>query len=176
MQGLIDAINQSHSKDIIDIIAIFSPLVLSVVAIVISIYTVQKQNKISLFEMRYKAFATLKSIVLFASTVKNVDSNEQILLVFDSFFGTYISNNNGNDLVAGLNSKIEMIKHDTLTSVFLFSKKYQKPIETFVYDFQLFMINVINNYLDEKSKNDFCEKCSLFTQNELDEISKELRI
>lgn len=176
MQGLIDAINQSHSKDIIDIIAIFSPIVLSVVAIVISIYTVHKQNKIALFEMRYKAFAILKTIVLFALAVEKVDNSREILLVFDSFFGTHVSNNDGSGLVADMNSRIEIIKHNTLTSIFLFSKKYQESIEPIVYDFQLFMINVINNNFDETSKNDFCEKCRLFTQNELDEISKELRI
>lgn len=56
-------------RDFWDYAAIIAPLVLSVIAIAISIYSIQKQNKISLFDKRYRA---CDSLFFLMSVVKQI--------------------------------------------------------------------------------------------------------
>lgn len=177
MQGLIDAINQSHSKDIIDIIAIFSPLVLSVVAIVISLYTVHKQNKIALFKIRYKALSQLKSILCFDAGVYDCDDEKMILLLFDSYFNAQASilNVDGSVLVS-VKSKVEDVKYDILTSIFVFDKKYHNEISDILKDFHEFVTSVSIYNINKEAQKNLHEKCVDFYENDFKKISKETKI
>jgi len=53
IKELIDVIKEMNQRDLWDYVAIIAPILLSVVAIFISIYTVRKQTKTDLFEKRY---------------------------------------------------------------------------------------------------------------------------
>lgn len=74
MEGIIDAIHALKQRDTWDYIAIFAPLILSSVAIWISIRTTKKQNKIALFERRFEIFNILGFLL---STTKKVVSNKK---------------------------------------------------------------------------------------------------
>jgi uncharacterized membrane protein len=54
MEDIVKAIEKLAEKDIIDYLLVIVPIAISVVAVVISIATAKKQNKIALFEKRYK--------------------------------------------------------------------------------------------------------------------------
>ena len=53
MDKVVKAIEKLAEKDIIDYLLVIVPIAISIVAIIISITTSKKQNKISLFERRY---------------------------------------------------------------------------------------------------------------------------
>ena len=61
MDELVKAIEKLAEKDIIDYLIIFVPIAISLVTIVISIRTAQKQNKIALFEKRYNCLFCRKA-------------------------------------------------------------------------------------------------------------------
>lgn len=56
METLINAIQALKQRDAWDYVAMVTPLILSSVAIWISIHTTRKQNKIALFESRFSVF------------------------------------------------------------------------------------------------------------------------
>ena len=53
MEELVKAIEKLAEKDLIDYLLVIVPILVSIVAIFISIATAKKQNKIALFERRY---------------------------------------------------------------------------------------------------------------------------
>lgn len=60
MEELISILKEMNKISLLDVIAIIAPLILSVVAIGISISTARKQNKITLFEKKYKVYVFYK--------------------------------------------------------------------------------------------------------------------
>lgn len=72
---LITTVQCLQQRDLWDYFAIVAPLVLSVVAVWISISTAKKQNKIALFEMRYKVVSVLCFLLPVAKEV--VDPKEK---------------------------------------------------------------------------------------------------
>ena len=54
LNEIIEAIKTLNHRDFLDYLAIVAPLILSFVAIFISVYTIRKQTKIDLFEKRYE--------------------------------------------------------------------------------------------------------------------------
>ena len=73
---LIIAVQSLQQRDLWDYFAIIAPLVLSVVAVWISISTAKKQNKIALFEMRYKTVSVLCFLLPVAKEVVNPKDTE----------------------------------------------------------------------------------------------------
>ena len=66
MEGLVEAIEKLAEKDLIDYLLVIVPIVVSVVAIYISIATARKQNKIALFERRYNCLFQIKTVLNFS--------------------------------------------------------------------------------------------------------------
>lgn len=83
MEELIEVIHQANQRDFWDYTAIVAPFLLSVVAIAISIYSVKKQNNLSLFEKRYRMSYILGFLVNVANeVVKNELRDDKELLHF----------------------------------------------------------------------------------------------
>lgn len=73
MDELIPILEQMAQKTLVDYLAIIAPLVLSVVAIVISISTTRKQNKIALFEKRYEAASQIATLLSFLKSIESIE-------------------------------------------------------------------------------------------------------
>lgn len=71
MQDLVNAIHDLAVHDWVDYCAVFAPLILSAVAVLISIHTARKQNKIALFEKRYECYSSIKKFTSFADGIKD---------------------------------------------------------------------------------------------------------
>lgn len=80
MESLVTAINNLGQRAWIDYIAIFSPIVLSVVAVWVSMATARKQNKIELFEKRYKVYTLLMTIIQIQKTLVKMKKKDYIVL------------------------------------------------------------------------------------------------
>lgn len=88
MEELIKAVETLSQNTIFDYLIVIVPILLSIVAIVISIYTIHKQNKIALFEMRYKALTQLKAILMYEEAIYELDDPTDIVDAFDMAFST----------------------------------------------------------------------------------------
>lgn len=64
MDKLIPILEQMAQKTWVDYFAVSAPIVLSVVAIYISISTTRKQNKIALFEKRYELYQKIQQYLI----------------------------------------------------------------------------------------------------------------
>ena len=56
MNELVKAIENLSNKTIVDYLLIVIPIIISVIAIIISLNSTNKQNKIALFEIRFAIF------------------------------------------------------------------------------------------------------------------------
>ena len=65
MEEIIQVLKEMNKISWLDIIAIITPIILSVIAIVISICTMKKQNKIALFDKRLDVYDELTSLKIF---------------------------------------------------------------------------------------------------------------
>ena len=68
MDDRVKAIEKLADKDIVDYLLVIVPIVVSIVAIYISIATARKQNKIALFERRYNCLFQIKTVLAFSKT------------------------------------------------------------------------------------------------------------
>ena len=57
------------AKSFVEYVFLITPILISIFALVVSIVAAKKQNKIALFEMRNKAFFSLKQIINFGETL-----------------------------------------------------------------------------------------------------------
>ena len=73
MDELIQAIEKISQKDWVDYLIIIVPIMLSVIAVWISLATASKQNKIALFDMRYKALKHFQKIIEFCYVIMSLD-------------------------------------------------------------------------------------------------------
>ena len=73
MDELIQAIEKISQKDWVDYLIIIVPIMLSVIAVWISLATAHKQNKIALFDMRYKALEHFRKIYQFRDVIVHID-------------------------------------------------------------------------------------------------------
>ena len=87
MEEVVKAIEKLAEKSIIDYLVIIVPIILSIVAIGISIATARKQNKIALFDRRYACLFQIRMILQFAEAIKEVSDPKVILQLFDAFWG-----------------------------------------------------------------------------------------
>ncbi len=63
LEELVEVIKLSNQKTLWEYLIVLIPIIISIVAIVISIKTAKEQNKISLFEKRYEAISLLAFII-----------------------------------------------------------------------------------------------------------------
>ena len=129
MDEVVKAIEKLAKKDIIDYLLVIVPIAISVVAVVISIATAKKQNKISLFERRYSCLFQIKMILNFADSIKDADG-EIILGLYDAFWGTNIYYLKGDRQIIEAKCHFEIIKKDIEQAYFLFNHKFTiSPID-----------------------------------------------
>lgn len=155
MQELVDAINQSHSKDLIDIISIFSPLVLSVVAIAISVYTMHKQNKISLFEKRFKVYCQFQKCWSFERLLETVNNSQEAITVFSMAFDLYDHNALINRL--WFVEKYNLIQEVLMQAPFLFKEITDKEVSDLCKSLLAVLLKIEKDEDFSKEKEAYCE-------------------
>lgn len=112
MEELIKAVEAISQKTVFDYLIVVIPIALSVVAIGISIYTLYRQNKIALFEMRYKAVSQLKAIIMFEKSIYTLETPKVILRTFDMAFCADLDDQFEKDALVKAGIKTEQIHFD----------------------------------------------------------------
>lgn len=107
-------------RDFWDYASIIAPFVVSCVAVFISLYSLHKQNKIALFDKRYKAFNILSFLMETARVIIKTEETKTKLILYknmETYRSTMTPNNkaaNGNDVssfYAGLIFEAGKIEH-----------------------------------------------------------------
>lgn len=88
MEEVVKTVEKLAEKTWIDYLLIIVPILISVVSIYISIRISNKQNKIALYQLRYKALCQLNCILMFDKNVLEYKSPDIIIKGFNMFFNT----------------------------------------------------------------------------------------
>lgn len=102
---LIEAVRQLAVKNAWDYSIAIAPILLSAIAIIISISVAHQQNKIALFDKRFEAFAEIQKCLAFERLLSNA-KNPQI--AYDAFCAAY-----------GCNESIECLQHGWATQKYI---------------------------------------------------------
>lgn len=176
MEEVVKAIEKLAEKDIFDYLIVIVPIAISIVAIVISIATARKQNKIALFEKRYNCLFQIKTILNFADTIKE-DANEKIILaLYDAFWGTNISKLSGDTQVIAAKCHFEIMKKDVEQAIFLFDHKFDVVPINVLKSFHALLFDSIGRKNLEQSKKEFFLICDKFAERDFKKLRKIVKL
>ena len=174
-QVISDAIRDVGTKDCFDIISVVLPLVLSLVAIVVTLYTVYKQNKIALFQLRYDAFFTIFLVLQFSESVKKLKNAKYAVVLYNSYFSSSLPFDDPAEalqLVYASNKKLERM---SFASKFLFkTPKAHALIAQIFKSLNDFMAGAVEGRIDEKSRDELNRSCEEFYSNHKKRFEKYL--
>lgn len=86
---LIQCVRQLSEKSTLDYVIAIAPILLSVVAVIISILVAQRQNKIAFFEKRFEVFSEIQRCLAFERLLAEAHTPQ---LAYDAFCVAYGSN------------------------------------------------------------------------------------
>lgn len=150
LQELVEIVKTLNQRDFWDYAAIIAPLILSVVAIVISIYSIHEQNKIALFDKRYKANDILVFLMSAVSKIVDGSVNEIKREYLDTVIETYktistvggetFSTKKYSDVYVGL-----IFEAGKSVNIFKLNKDENEKITKFLIKFQEYVSNAYAN-------------------------------
>ena len=152
LNEIIEAIKTLNHRDFLDYLAIVAPLVLSFVAIFISVYTIRKQTKIDLFEKRYEtiqifSFLLEGSKTALSKEIQAKDLWKMGMYNYKSMNSLLNSDYEDNEVLNFYyNLVFQIMKIDCL-----FPKRKIKNINEFT---EIFMNYISNLFCDNDTKED----------------------
>lgn len=149
---------------------------IAIIALIVSIYTSKKQNKIALFELKYKTLTQLKLILGFSECIKDIDDTNIILLNFNVFFNSRIEKTTTNETLQEVLALINLLRKDIFASAYLFKKQYIQEIEDMIDTMELFLVSSIKKESDSNSKQEFTNSCKRFKNTILPTLEEETKI
>lgn len=176
MEELVSAIEKLAEKSTFDYIIIIAPILLSIIAIGISIFTAHRQNKIALFEKRYEVISEVKSILAFAKTVSDYKDKRKILIFFDSFFGTQVSDLLEGDKDLYVPSIIGKLRYDLSQAQFLFSLDNDEELQNIITFLGEFLSAMVLGHEFITKRDGFCSCCSNFYNSTFKDMAREIKI
>lgn len=178
MNELVKAIENLSNKTIVDYLLIVIPIIISVIAIIISLNSTNKQNKIALFEIRYAIFKDLKQILEFDKSTYSCNKVCDIIGLFDSYFGTNISKDNMNDAIIKSITKVELIGNSVLKQQFVFGEnsERQNKLEKIVESFQKFVVSAAGGDINVEERNKLHKLCDEFYKQDFNELVNKIKL
>lgn len=166
MDALVNAVESLSTKSAIDYLMVIVPIVISLVAIVISVCAARKQNKIALFEKRYEALTWIQSMLSFSEGIYDGGNKLVILCVFDGYFGTNLCDKSDDDRFIEAMARVERLKHDVLQVKFLFPFEYDTDLEKIVNHLKEYILALIYDQDYVSSRESFCQMCKEFYKSD----------
>lgn len=179
MDELISAIEKISQKDWVDYLLIIIPILVSLVAIVISIATARKQNRIALFKMRYKGLMQINSMFRFEEGIYNVDSPEVILAIYDMIYGTNIRGDKNEDSVLALMKAAQQeksIEEDISVLYFLTSENDNALFGVMYTSFAEIVIAAVDGEVIKESQEKLHLACSEIKESVYDKLLDKIKI
>lgn len=178
MGRLVRTIQALSERDWFDYLAVAAPLILSVVAIWISISTAKKQNKIALFDIRCKALHSINLLLAFGEKLEKCKCDEAIIDNFNTTFGTRINIFTPDPIDAqreALNC-LNVLSINILAAKFVFTNENLKLIEEIYSMENDYVYGVIEEGMNEAEQCVIQEKCKKYRHKYLDALIKQMII
>lgn len=167
------AVRALGTRDVFDYIAMFAPLVLSVVAIGISISTAQKQNKITLFNLRYEAIHSLALVIAYAKLIARDDINIKMAQIcFNANFDVDVDFSERNTAIRQMYAALRKVEKNVLVIEYLFTKETEAEIQQTFELFRNFMERLVENEVNEEWRSKFCSSCAEFEKGTYQELCR----
>lgn len=188
MDELIEAINSVSRNTFIDYLLIILPIVLSFVAICISISVAKKQNQIALLEKRAEAISLLNQILIFSNQIKNIDENNKsgITSICTFFYVNFdekgLKKDQLNDSVSPtmVMATIEKLRAKLAVIEFLFDRSSSTAIDDIIRKMKRMISDLclIKTRKDEfwEHKQVFCDACKKFEKEYLPALKEKTRM
>lgn len=176
MEKLLEILIALPIKTVVDYLLIIVPIVLSCIAIAISIVTTSKQNKIALFELRYKCYSQLRTIRSFDASTHDCDDPRLILKMFDALWGTGIAKTSGEECLIRCRCQMEIIVHDVLQREFLFRHRFDTDFSEILKYTQKVLMAATGGTIDVKSQKELHRLCELLEKKDVRYMCRKLKI
>lgn len=152
------------------------PIAVSVVSIFISLATAMRQNKIALFELRYRCFSQLRTIRSFDASVHDCEKASLILTLFDALWGTNIASATDDERLVQARCQLEKIIHAVGQGRFLFKHKFCADLFDIMTNLQKILIAATQGNVDVEAQKNLHQLCERFEEKDLRKIRGEMRL
>jgi len=173
---IVEAIKSINNKSIVDYFIIIIPIVVSIVAIIISINTSKKQNKIAIFEKRYECLYQMKNVIEYSDKIKEADNPNILLTSFNLYFKTELFVSCEVSDIINMKAQIDQINKDIRKAGFLFKYKFQIPPSTIGRKLNGVLCKAIDGKKDEKQILEFIELVNKFYELDFNEMIKRTKL
>ena len=177
IDDLTQAVQALSQKGLLDYLQIILPIVLSAIAIWISIRTASKQNKIALFEKRMSVLNEIERITCFAESVEGISKrdNEAIINIYNSIFGVHLKSFS-DTMLENFYARIKQSELCFSMTEFLFEEDYSKKMHFVIEALSNYMEKVLQYHSFDTEQSAFVEKTLAFKNNEYEILRKRTKL
>lgn len=181
MEDIVKAIEKLSEKNLSDYLLIIIPILISVVSIYISIRTSNKQNKIALYQLRYKALCRLNCILMFDKNVLEYKSSDIIINGCNLFFKMDLQQGISNedvpwDQYIKATSCLSEVDNDLSILYCSITDKQKESIDIIMDCLADIIASAISGETAEEKINILHTECSKFTDKEFKKLEKTIKI
>lgn len=175
MEEIVRAIEKISEKSIVDYFIIVVPIVISVCAIIVSVATARRQNKIAMFELRHRALATLKRISNFSSVFYVTSDSQVVIEAFNCCFATSIDSNDQLKALSNSRMKINDMEENVAIISDMLSELDKNTVEkTFVGLSKIITDAICNGYIKDKDVQKFKFLCVCLEKITTEKLSQRI--
>ena len=181
MEDIAKAIERLSEKTWVDYLLIIVPIVISIVAIGISIHISNRQNRIAVFQLRYKAMCRLNSILMFENNVLKYNDPSKILKGFDMFLNADIFKRQGTtecdwDRTIQLTHFLSIVDNDLAILSCSLTKKQKKSLDNMMTLLAGITVDALNGKISNDEINALHNECKTFSPKVWKKLERKLKI
>ena len=162
------------ATDIISIIFSVATIFISVIAIVISIMTAKKSNKIALFEKRMQIYEMINSLITIGEEARSREMMMNGSVSYEVFKTIVISafnNGHSNEKVDHFGICLSVLGLAN-NSAFLFKSEISDEIE----ELSIFFVKILNKSISNDEISKFSSKAIEFNEKTMHKIEKTIKV
>lgn len=184
MEDLIIAIQSLGQKDCFDYIqlgATVTSIIISAIAVFVAVRIPKQiadyQNRIALFEKRYRLYILIQNYLTCASHIKDITDINDIILYFSIYF---LEPEEVMERKSRAHTLLRLVETEDLliSGIFLFRNYNCEAIKKIINNAIELMNVIYEGDLSEiyNKRDEFCENCQAFEDNDLKKLEEELKL
>lgn len=176
MDDLVKAIEKLAEKDIVEYLLVIVPIIVSIVAIYISIATAKKQNRIALFEKNHKALCLLNKIFNLEKTIEKQENAHIIIQCFDMAFNSDLAQHNPDVALIKASNILSKVDNDISVIYYTNNVKYRTMINDILASLANVIADAIVDKVNHEEKHKLHRACIKFYSLGFVKLEKKTRI
>lgn len=180
MEDVVKAIEKLAEKTWADYLLIIVPIIISIVAIGIAIYTANKQNRIALYQLRYQALSRLKHVLLFEESVLPNATPADIVDGANVFFLIDIQQEKVDGIpwnqYIKITSFLSVVENDLAVLRCYISEEQQEAIDNMLSQMAEILADSISNRLNNDAIQILHQECKKFSEKDIKKLEKKFKL